>query len=1087
MEESSSDSDFRIEDHDDDSDDYSVNSGNVNAVDNDEASADDDSSADSADSDQNESRVKKSGTAAPATSNGPVSTTTTNQLLELVRKREATKLADLKLMATPICCACLGERSDDTNEIVECDGCGVTVHEGCYGVSESVSVSSTVSSCSTEPWFCEACKAGVPDPVCELCPNKGGIFKETDVGKWVHLVCALYIPGVAFGEVDQLSAVTLFEMQYSKWGSKVCSLCEEATFARTGVCIGCDAGMCKNYFHVTCAQSNGLLSEAHSEEADHADPFYAHCKLHSDKTLIKRRRRNFNALRMRGEHRREVVRERALGPPSAEAVRIERKLKKHKTKYGVNKTVKNEPWVPTQKMPRLLTTSASARRRLMYKAQLMGIDTTALEVQETQIAALVDIRKKWHIPPAFSVEFIAYYLDRIVRLTDIKTNLKVQIESNKELLESQQTLRARYDEEIAVKEELVKGNAELRASIAKLHASIQSLCPNKVGLPAVDLIGKDTPLNFKPAAPPASKPMTVPTAAALKMGVGFPLNNLPGTVNNSGRVLSTQRPPNDALLHDCGICKKCTDQHLLAKCDTCHFYYHLGCLNPPLTRHPKKSKLYGWQCSECDKSDDSEPDITLPKAQRRSRVRYSKDGFFLEKADDSSSVKDELISPPQSVKTVNQSQSIEESVTDLSLTSADDEKFTVKSPDRKRMKNTKTVVVELKKLDAATVKGEMLVVPVVDKPPVEPESVRASVATPVPPQVAETTKQANPTEVVKETESQSSSVEDLAAADKAVSKRDKKLKKFKRMQSESAASIATIIGDQPSPPPPSTSTTDNNKTASYESTSSTYLLPQFTSEIITDGGGDNVIDGSSLGIIGGVGGYHIKNRKRKKDKHKSSKHSPESDRSASVKEHKRKHKRKDMECSQEISEEGPHPRIKIKFKAIHMPTNTSGDSKSMIYVAQNDEVAAAAATTVTDATTNVIGTTSSPPAIGIIDPLLINTPPAAKKVKKSSVDGMRSPAKLQSPPPPSTILSTSPRRKSLATKSAATVASTDAKKDTKAMACDVCHQPGIAQNLVCCDECRRTYHFSCLDPPLKKSPKRRGYSWHCADCDPTVS
>lgn len=29
----------------------------------------------------------------------------------------------------------------------------------------------------------------------------GGIFKETEVGAWVHLVCALYVPGVAFSEV----------------------------------------------------------------------------------------------------------------------------------------------------------------------------------------------------------------------------------------------------------------------------------------------------------------------------------------------------------------------------------------------------------------------------------------------------------------------------------------------------------------------------------------------------------------------------------------------------------------------------------------------------------------------------------------------------------------------------------------------------------------------------------------------------------------------------------------------------------------------------------------------------------------------
>lgn len=32
---------------------------------------------------------------------------------------------------------------------------------GCYGVSETQSVCSTVSSASTEPWFCDACKAGV--------------------------------------------------------------------------------------------------------------------------------------------------------------------------------------------------------------------------------------------------------------------------------------------------------------------------------------------------------------------------------------------------------------------------------------------------------------------------------------------------------------------------------------------------------------------------------------------------------------------------------------------------------------------------------------------------------------------------------------------------------------------------------------------------------------------------------------------------------------------------------------------------------------------------------------------------------------
>ena len=51
--------------------------------------------------------------------------------------------------------------SEDDDEIVECDNCGVAVHEGCYGISDNQSIASTESSASTEPWYCDACKAGV--------------------------------------------------------------------------------------------------------------------------------------------------------------------------------------------------------------------------------------------------------------------------------------------------------------------------------------------------------------------------------------------------------------------------------------------------------------------------------------------------------------------------------------------------------------------------------------------------------------------------------------------------------------------------------------------------------------------------------------------------------------------------------------------------------------------------------------------------------------------------------------------------------------------------------------------------------------
>lgn len=346
LSESSDDSDFRIEDHDDDESDCSLNSNDEEQSGNDDDDSDDeDSDNEQSESDSSAGADNRFGDLKQKRNAKTDNVSSANQLLGQGIEKDVFERTHAKILAKSICCACLGDRSDDTNEIVECDNCGISVHEGCYGISDSNSVSSTVSSCSTEPWFCEACKANITDPSCELCPNKGGIFKETDVGKWVHLVCALYVPGVAFGEVDHLSSVTLFEMPYSKWGAKTCSLCEDIRFARCGVCIGCDAGMCKTYFHVTCAQAAGLLQpfEAHSEEADHADPFYAHCKIHSDKTLIKHRKRNYDAFRLKMNYRNANI-EQLKQQSSPEQKRIERKLKKHRNKYISNKTIKNEPW-----------------------------------------------------------------------------------------------------------------------------------------------------------------------------------------------------------------------------------------------------------------------------------------------------------------------------------------------------------------------------------------------------------------------------------------------------------------------------------------------------------------------------------------------------------------------------------------------------------------------------------------------------------------------------------------------------------------------------------------------------------------------
>ncbi|XP_074114675.1 PHD finger protein 14 [Cotesia typhae] len=897
--ESSDDSDFRIEDHCEESDDDSVDS-HDDGKDNAGSDESDDSMGDPL-------MVGKSNTDV-----------TVNDIIEKARQQAAKgEILDEKLAKMLICCGCLGDRSDDINEIVECDGCGVTVHEGCYGVSDVESFSSTDSLCQSAPWFCEACSAGIENPSCELCPNKGGIFKETDVGKWVHLVCALYVPGVAFGEVDRLASVTLFEMAYSKWGSKSCSLCEDARFARTGVCIECDAGMCHTYFHVTCAQREGLLSEAHSEEVDQADPFYAHCKLHSDKTLVRRRRRNWLALQIRAQYRHELLKQPGH-LDTEEQRRIQRKLAKHRHKYLAHKASRQPPWVPTQKMPRLLTTSASACRQLARKAELMGIDTAALEAQEAQLVALVDVRKKWHIPPAFSVEFIGYYLDRNLRVISMKRKLQELLDVNTQLLTDQQRLDRRYDEVMKDNEEQIRINVTLKEKIELYHQVIR-LAGYVKPLPLIGDLSK-------PRVPTLGTGLGVPTAAALKMGVGFPLPVSKGSEGaREGRVLSSQameltQKPELTLRHQCGICRRATNQHLLAKCDTCHLHYHLSCLNPPLSRMPKKTKLMGWQCSECDKeSSGSEIEHVDTSAPRK--LRHCKD----EVAPSEESQLPSTPSTPTSSKAVVPA----------------------------------VVIPEPQPMPKLTIK------PMIPQPPVA-EPVKVENSPYVPP------------------------------------------------------SVTVPITPREGSPQYMVASADGTESVSQRSA-----------------------------------------KKRRREKHK--RYTP--DPITGIKQRKRKHKRKSLDVENPDGQPEIHRRITIKIKPIPRPEGSEvSDSSPQMFVATS--------------TSTEITTPPPPPPPAHVFPVPVPVPPPPPPPVPQTSPTPPVPMILNNPITPVVVNTSSNSRLSLGKKV----------KDAELIThCTVCGSTGTSQNIVMCDECKKCYHFTCLEPPVKKSPKRRGYSWHCADCDPSAS
>ncbi|XP_076446713.1 uncharacterized protein LOC143284030 isoform X2 [Babylonia areolata] len=170
-----------------------------------------------------------------------------------------------------VCDVCCSPDSEDTNEMVFCDGCDVCIHQACYGI-QSIPEGS---------WLCRTCALGVK-PECILCPKVGGAMKSTRSGtKWAHVSCALWIPEVSIGIPEKMEPITkISNIPPSRW-ALVCCLCKE----RVGACIQCSVKTCKTAFHVTCGFSNGLEMKTVLDETDEGDgvKLKAYCPKHTKK------------------------------------------------------------------------------------------------------------------------------------------------------------------------------------------------------------------------------------------------------------------------------------------------------------------------------------------------------------------------------------------------------------------------------------------------------------------------------------------------------------------------------------------------------------------------------------------------------------------------------------------------------------------------------------------------------------------------------------------------------------------------------------------------------------------------------------
>lgn len=149
------------------------------------------------------------------------------------------------------CSICDTDTDYDSDQLIMCDMCGITVHQSCYGVNDLPEMD--------EEWLCRSCEAqkdGEAPPQCCLCPVTGGALKPTIIsGVWCHVVCLQWIPEVTVDDMEAMEPVRgIRSIPKDRW-ELVCCFCKQ----RMGAKIQCDS--CYTAYHPLCGRIAGLHME----------------------------------------------------------------------------------------------------------------------------------------------------------------------------------------------------------------------------------------------------------------------------------------------------------------------------------------------------------------------------------------------------------------------------------------------------------------------------------------------------------------------------------------------------------------------------------------------------------------------------------------------------------------------------------------------------------------------------------------------------------------------------------------------------------------------------------------------------------
>ncbi len=91
----------------------------------------------------------------------------------------------------------------------------------------------------------------------------------------------------------------------------------------------------------------------------------------------------------------------------------------------------------------------------------------------------MEAKKRWHVPPAFSVEFVSYYHDRAARIEELRRRLGERLKEDGHLRDREARTRPNFDLASRRCESARETNEEKRKEVTLFRETVDKLRPGE--------------------------------------------------------------------------------------------------------------------------------------------------------------------------------------------------------------------------------------------------------------------------------------------------------------------------------------------------------------------------------------------------------------------------------------------------------------------------------------------------------------------------------------------------------------------------------------------------------------------------------